>query len=53
MVLPVASADAVLAFPVKAPVKLVAANDVKPTTEVTVPPKVIVVAPNVVVLFAN
>lgn len=44
---------AVLALPVNAPVKLVADKDVKPVTLVTVPPKVIVVDPNVVVLVAN
>jgi Ni,Fe-hydrogenase III small subunit len=50
MVLPVAKPVAV---PDNIPVKFVAANEVKPVTEVAVLPKVSVVEPKVVVLFAN
>ena len=53
IVLPVANFVAVLALPVKAPVKSVELTETNPVTEVTVPPKVIVVDPNVVVLLAN
>ena len=53
MVLPVASAVAVLPLPVNAPVKLVEATEDNPVTDVTVPPSVIVVVPNVVLLFTN
>jgi hypothetical protein len=49
----VASFVAVLALPVKAPVNPVEVIELKPVTEVTVPPKVSVVEPKVVVLFAN
>ena len=45
--------SAVLAVPDKVPVKLVAAKEVNPVTEVTVPPRVIVVEPKVVELLAN
>ena len=44
---------AVVAVPDKLPTTVVAVKDVKPVTEVTVPPKVIVVLPKVVVLLAN
>ena len=50
MVRPVAKAVAV---PDKVPVKLVAAKLVKPVTDETVPPKVIVVDPKIVVLFVS
>ena len=48
-----ASFVAVLALPVKVPVKLVEVTELKPVTEVTVPPNVMVVEPKIVVLFAN
>ena len=51
--LAVANVVAVDAFPVKAPVNPVELTEVKPVTEVTVPPNDIVVEPNVVVLLAN
>ena len=51
--LAVAKVVAVDAFPVNAPVNPVELTEVNPVTEVTVPPNVIVVEPNVVVLFAN
>ena len=44
---------AVLALPVNAPVNPVEETEVKPVTEVTVPPNVIVVDPRVVILFAS
>jgi hypothetical protein len=50
IVRPVAKAVAV---PDKVPVKLVASKLVNPVTEETVPPKVIVVDPKIVVLFAS
>ena len=50
MVLPVVKAAAV---PDNVPVIVVAAKLVKPVTDVTVPPKVIVVEPKIVELFAN
>lgn len=53
MFLVAANLVAVLALPVSVPVNPVDVTDVNPATEVTVPPKVIVVLPNVVVLFAN
>ena len=53
IVLPVAKAVAVDAFPVNAPVNPVELTELNPVTEVTVPPKVIVVLPNEVVLFTN
>ncbi len=53
MFLVAANFVAVLAFPVKDPVNPVEVTEVNPVTEVTVPPKVIVVLPNVVELFAN
>ena len=51
--LAVANVVAVDAFPVKAPVNPVELTELKPVTEVTVPPNDINVEPNVVVLFAN
>ena len=51
--LEVANVVAVVALPDNAPDKFVAANELKPVTEVTVPPNVIVVEPKVVVLFAS
>ena len=53
IVLPVASAVAVLALPVNAPVNPVDVIEAKPVTEVTVSPNVIVVDPNVKEGFAN
>ena len=53
IVLPVASAVAVLALPVNAPVNPVDVIEAKPVTEVTVSPNVIVVDPNVMEGFAN
>lgn len=44
---------AVLAVPDKVPTNVVELKEVKPVTEVTVPPKVMVVDPKVVELFAN
>ena len=44
---------AVLAFPVKAPIKLVEVIALNPVTVVIVPPKIKSVAPNVVLLLAN
>ena len=44
---------AVLAVPDKVPTKLLEVNELKPVTEVTVPPNVIIVEPSVVVLFAS
>jgi hypothetical protein len=41
------------AVPDKVPVSVVASKLVKPVTEVTVPPNVMVVEPKIVVLFAN
>ncbi len=49
----VANFVAVLALPVKAPVKSVELTETNPVTDVTVPPKVIVVFPKTVELFAN
>ena len=42
-----------VAVPDKLPMNVVDVNEVNPVTDVTVPPKVIVVLPNVVALFAN
>lgn len=53
MFLVAANLVAVLALPVNAPVNPVEVTDSKPITEVTVPPKVIVVDPRIVELFAN
>ena len=53
MFLEVANVVAVVALPDNAPDKFVAANELKPVTEVTVPPNVNVVDPNVVVFVAN
>ena len=50
IVLPVVKAVAV---PESVPIKIVEVNEVKPVTEVTVPPNVIVVDPNTVELFDN
>ena len=50
IVLPVVNAVAV---PESVPIKVVEVNEVKPVTEVTVPPNVIAVDPNVVELFTN
>ena len=50
IVLPVVNAVAV---PETVPIKVVDVNEVNPVTELTVPPKVIVVEPKVVELFAN
>ena len=44
---------AVLEFPIKFPVILVADNEFNPVTDVTVPPKDKIVDPNVIELFAN
>ena len=44
---------AVLALPVKAPVNPADVTELNPVTDVTVPPKVNVVDPKVVVLFTN
>jgi len=51
--LAVANVVAVEAFPDNAPVNPVELTELNPVTEVTVPPKVIVVLPNVVALLAN
>ena len=48
-----ASAVAVLALPVKAPVNPVEVTEVKPAIVVFVLPKLILVEPNVIALFAN
>ena len=48
-----ASAVAVLAFPVKAPVNPVEVTDVKPAIVELVLPKLILVEPKVMALFAN
>ena len=48
-----ASAVAVLALPVKAPVNPVEVTDVKPAIVVLVLPKLILVEPKVIELFAN
>ena len=48
-----ASAVAVLALPVKAPVNPVEVTDVKPAIVVLVLPKLILVEPRVIALFAN
>ena len=51
--LAVANVVAVLALPVNAPVNPVELTELNPDTEVTVPPNVKVVEPNIVELFAN
>ena len=48
-----ASAVAVLAFPVKSPVNPAEVTDVKPAIVVLVLPKLILVEPRVIALFAN
>ena len=48
-----ASAVAVLALPVKAPVNPVEVTEVNPAIVVLVLPKLILVEPNVIALFAN
>jgi hypothetical protein len=53
MFLVAANFVAVLALPVRAPVNPVEVTELKPVTDVMVPPKVIVVLPNTVELFAN
>ena len=53
IVLAVVNAPAFDAVPLKVPVKFVDVTELNPVTLVTVPPKLIVVLPNVVVLFAS